>query len=414
MQILVLTQYFEPEVGAPQVRLACLIRELERVGHKVEVVTAMPNHPTGRIFRAYRGRLYMRETWGECTRLHRVWVYGAIGTGMKRILNYASFVVTSLIGLVCCRRPDLIFVESPPLFLGVPAWLAGIMWRAPYVFNVADLWPDSVAEMGVLAEGLVLRFARRLEAWSYAKASLVNAVTEGIRKDLLQKKGVPAGKITFMPNGVDTILFAPADADLSLAAELGLLGKHVVLYAGTIGLAQGLDVALDAMKIVVSMHSGVLLLFLGDGSDRTRLEARVRDESIPGIRFLGSRPVAEVARFYRLAVAGFASLKNLALFEGARPSKIFPIMASAKPVLYSGAGEGARLVSEAGAGLVVPPEDAQALAEAILQIVSDPVAAQSMGDRGRAYAMSHFSWSTLVMDWLNQVESSGVIRHAHF
>lgn len=411
MRILILTQYFEPEMGAPQVRLAAVARELERGGHAVEIVTAMPNHPTGRIFPHYRGRFYMREPWGQRSTLHRVWVYSALGAGLKRLLNYGSFTLTSLVGLLRCERPQLILVESPPLFLSVPAWIAGFIWRVPFVFNVADLWPDSVEEMGFLKDGAVLRFSRRLEAWSYARAGLVNAVTDGIRDVLIRKKGIPAEKVTFMPNGVDTSLFFPGEPDPSLAVEIGLQGRHLILYAGTVGLAQGLDVALEAMKRVYLQRQDVILMFMGDGSDRQRLEARVRDEGIQGIRFLEACPVSEVARMYRLATAGFASLRNLPIFEGARPSKVFPIMASAKPVLYSGAGEGARLITVAGAGFVVMPEDPDALAKAILNLLSDPEGADAMGKSGRNYVESHLSWSALVQSWLQQVDQSGVLNY---
>lgn len=410
MQVLILTQYFEPEVGAPQVRLAAIARELEKLGHQVEVVTALPNHPVGRIFPGYRGKFYTNSPWGVRSRVHRVWVFSALGAGFKRLLNYASFTLTSLFGLLHCERPDLILVESPPLFLSVPAWISGKLWGAPFVFNVADLWPDSVEEMGFLRDGAVLRFSRRLEAWSYGRAALVNAVTNGIRESLISKKRVPPEKITFMPNGVDTHLFSPGDPDLSLVQEMELEGRHLIFYAGTIGFAQGLDVALEAMKRVHLHRQDVVLMFMGDGSDRERLERRVRDERIVGIRFLDARPVSEVARMYRLATAGFASLKNLPIFEGARPSKVFPIMASAKPVIYSGAGEGARLITEAQAGLVVKPEDSDELAKAILDLVNDPEMVLTMGQNGRNYVETHLCWSALVQAWLKQVDESGVLQ----
>ena len=409
MRILILSQYFDPEVGAPQVRLAAFAQELVRLGHQVEVVTTMPNHPTGRIFPAYRGRLYCREEWGDGVVLHRVWVYSALGAGLKRMFNYASFTLTSLLALMRCSRPSLVFVESPPLFLSIPAWFMCLIWRTPFVFNVADLWPDSVEEMGLIHDGFLLRLARRVEIWSYARASLVNAVTHGIRETLICKKDISPKKITFMPNGVDTSLFAPGDPDPHLAAELGIEGKCLIVYAGTIGLAQGLDVVLDAMRIVVIQRPEVMLIMMGDGSDRKRLEDRVRKEGITGIQFLDARPVSEVARLYRHAFAGFASLKNLPIFEGARPSKIFPIMASAKPVIYSGAGEGARLITEAGAGIAVHPEDPSLLAQAILYCLSNPELAKDMGRCGRAYVQSNLSWGALVQDWLEQVKRSGVV-----
>jgi len=403
MRFLFLTQYFPPEVGAPQVRLAALARELVRNGHEVEVVTALPNHPGGRVFPEYAQRLYVHEVWEGCS-LHRVWMYAAQGTGAKRMLSYMSFTFTSLFGLLRSRRPDWIFVESPPLFLSMTAWIASIFWESPFIFNVADLWPDSVKEMGVLREGWLLRIAEHLEHWSYRKARHVNAVTDGIRDVLIQKKGVPAGKITFLPNGVDTHLFESDTVDNALAQEFGLQGHKVIVYAGTIGFAQGLDVAIDAMALIQPDHPEALLVFLGDGGERERLAKRVADEGISNIRFIPPKPLEFVARLYTVATAGFASLKDLPLFEGARPSKLFPIMASAKPVIYSGRGEGARIVQEANAGWLVSPENSLALADAIRDLLTHPDLARTRGISGRSYVTRNLSWPNLTRNWLEQIK----------
>jgi len=143
MRFLVLTQYFHPETGAPQVRLAAMIRELLRLGHTVEVVTALPNYPNGKIFSDYQGRFYRVENW-EGVRLHRVWMYAATGAGFKRLLNYFSFMITALWGLRRAKKPDYLFVESPPLFLGITGYIAAKIWRVPFILNIADLWPDTI------------------------------------------------------------------------------------------------------------------------------------------------------------------------------------------------------------------------------------------------------------------------------
>ncbi|MBC7361716.1 MAG: glycosyltransferase family 4 protein [Candidatus Aminicenantes bacterium] len=401
MRFLVLAQYFPPEIGAPQLRLAALVRELRRLGHEVEVVTAMPNHPTGRIFPEYRGRFYRCEEW-EGVPVHRVWLYPSLGAGIKRVLNYLSFSSTCLLALARARKPDYVFVESPPLFLGVPGYLASQLWRVPLIFNVADLWPDSVRELGLMRDGPFLRLAEALERWIYHKAAYVNAVTKGIRTVLIVKKQVPEAKVLFLPNGVDTDLFRPRPPDRDLAHKLGLEDRKIVLYAGTLGYAQGLDVALEAMQLL-QRDGNVSLVFVGDGSEREKLIKGARTRGIANVIFLDPCPPERVARLYSIAYAGFASLRGLPLFKGARPSKLFPIMASGKPVIYSGAGEGARLIEEARAGLVVPPEDPKALAEAIRHLVEHPELAAEMGRNGRAFVERNLSWSALVEDWLAQL-----------
>ena len=177
MKFLLLTQYFPPEIGGAQTRLRSTAVELKRLGHDVEIVTALPNYPRGKFYPGYEGRIYLREEFEGIT-VRRVWLYPAMGGGLRRMLNYASFTIMSLFGLLLSQRPDFIFVESPPLFLSIPACVAGFLWRVPFIFNVADLWPDIVVEGGFLKQGPLIRLMRRLEQWSYRSAGYVNAVTE--------------------------------------------------------------------------------------------------------------------------------------------------------------------------------------------------------------------------------------------
>lgn len=399
-RFLVLSQYFPPEIGASQMRLAAMIRELNRLGHTVEVVTGLPNHPTGQIFSGYRG-LYLRDEWKGVV-VHRVWLYPAVGAGVKRMLNYLSFMVTSLVGLFRAQRPDFLFVESPPLFLGLPAALMAWRWQVPLIFNVADLWPDSVKELGLMRTGCLLRFAERLETWCYRRASYVNAVTEGIREALVERKQVPSEKVLFLPNGVDVELFAPRED--TLTQELALGTKQVILYAGTLGYAQGLEVAIDTMVRLGRDTPGACLVFIGDGSEKARLERMVKQLGLNNIIFLPPNSPEYVARLLSSALAGLVTLKDLPLFLGARPSKTFPIMACGRPVIYSGRGEGAELVAEADAGLVVPPGDPVALAEAIRYLCSHPAEASRLGANGRRYVKDNLSWTSLVERWLGELE----------
>ena len=403
MRFLIFSQYFLPEIGASQVRLAAMTRELVRQGHEVEVVTSLPNHPTGQIFSEYRGRYYLRETW-EGIPVFRVWVYAATGAGIKRMFNYFSFTVTSLLGLLRARRPDYLFVESPPLFLSIPAFLRAAPQQIPIIFNVADLWPDSVKQLGLMRDGLGLRLAEALEAWSYRKAAYVNAVTEGIRRILIEQKGVPPNKVLFLPNGVDTRLFRPRDPDRALARELGLEGKQVILYAGTMGYAHGLETALKAMRRLKEMEPRLHLVLIGGGSERARLERMASEWKLLNVSFLDPAPPDYIARLYSIAFAGLVSLRKSPLFEATRSAKIFVGMSSGKPIIHSGFGEGARLVEEAQAGVVVPPEDPSALAEAIRKLAQNREWAARLGQNGRRYVERHLSWSALVSDWLHQLE----------
>lgn len=402
-RFLVLTQYFAPEVGASQVRLAAMVRELVAAGHQVEVVTAMPNHPAGRIFHEYRGRFYLKEQWEGVT-VHRIWIYAAMGAGMKRILNYLSFTFLSLIALARCEKPDYLFVESPPLFHTLTAYLASRCWRVPFIFNVADLWPDSVKRLGLMKDGWMLRLAERWEAWAYRKAAFVNAVTEGIRVILLGEKGLPAEKVLFLNNGVDLERFRPLPPDEGLRASLGLGDRPLLVYAGTHGFAHGVEVALYAARLLPQVG----FVFLGDGSEKPKLQALAKELALENVRFLDPVPMEELARYYAISVGGLSTLRRNPLFVMTRPVKIFGNMACAKPVVYVGEGEGAELIRGAGSGPVVPPEDPEALADAIRRLLADPDGAAEMGRRGRAFVEANMSWQALVGGWLKELEA----RHA--
>jgi glycosyltransferase involved in cell wall biosynthesis len=404
-RFLVLTQYFPPEIGAVPVRIAALVRHLRAGGHEVEVVTGMPNYPGESIFEGYRGRLYMREEV-DGVRIHRVWLYAATGSGLRRILNYATFAAMSLIGILRAKRPSYIFVESVPLTVGVAGWLGGLLRRVPTIFNVADLWVEAARDMGVIRSSFVLKLADRLERWLYRKARFVNAVTDGIRDNLVGEKQLPARKVLFLPNGVDTTLFAPRPADAELARELDLTGKAVVLYAGVLGIPQGLEVAIDAFALLGDRAPEALLLFIGAGSEEQKLKQHAASLGLKNVRFLPPRPVEDIARLYSVAFAGYAGLKDLPLFDGFRPSKLMPIMASGKPVLYSGQGEGARLIERAGSGVVVRPGDSAALAAAIESLLQDRSRAAALGAAGRQYVEQHLGWPALLADWVRQLTAA--------
>jgi glycosyltransferase involved in cell wall biosynthesis len=408
MRLLILTQYFPPEVGAPQTRLFAMTAELKRLGHEVEVVTAMPNYPKGRIFPHYRGSFYRREKKDGVV-VHRVWLHAAMGGGFRRMLNYLSYSVTSLYGLLKAKSPDYVFVESPPLLLVITGWLGAIAWRAPLILNVADLWPESAVEMGFLKDGILVRLLVALENWGYRRATVVNAMTEGIRDSLVRKKGIPPAKVLFLPNGVDTILYQPRPIDIILKEKLGLSGKKIILYQGTQGHAHGLESVLEAARLLGN-NPEIHFLFMGDGSERARLEKLQRQLGLRNVTFRDPVSVEQLPPYFSIAECGLASLRDIPLMEGARPAKMFPILASGKPLIFVGRGEGAQLVEQAKAGIVVRPGDPEALAAAVRNLIADPELLRQLGANGRAFVETNMQWSKLVGEWiacLGQVHAPG-------
>ena len=404
MKFLILTQYYPPEVGAPQVRLQAMIRELVAKGHQVEVVTAIPNHPLGRYFPGYKSRMYSWEI-SQGIKIHRTWIYPAIGAGLKRIFNYLSFTLSSFWGMMKAGRPDLVWVESPPLFLGWTAMVYSCFRRVPFIFNIADLWPDSIIDLGLMRNGLAARMLYMAERAIYNRAKYVIAVTQGIRDRLINSKGLPARKILYLPNGVDTEMFRPSPVDMQLAADLGLAGKDIILYSGTLGFAQGLGSVLEAFQIIRDSHRQMVLLMVGSGSERNKLQQMAQERNLDNVRFLDPVPPEMINKYLSISLAGLVCLKDLELFRGARPSKMFPIMSCGKPVIFCGRGEGARLVHDSKGGVVVSSEDPTALAKAIADLAGDGETSKQMGLNGRDYALKYLSWKRIVGEWLNQLES---------
>jgi colanic acid biosynthesis glycosyl transferase WcaI len=399
VRVLILTQYYPPEIGAAQTRLAALAQQLCCRGHTVEVVTAMPHNLTGRTYGGFERTFYLREIVGGVW-VHRTWVYAATGTGIRRIFNYLSFTVTSIFGLLRARRPDLIFVESPPLTLGVSGWLGSIVHRVPFVFNVSDLWPDSVRELGVIRKGPLIRAAEWLEAWIYRRATIVNAVTNGIASTLQSKKGVPATKLRLFPNGVDVHRFSPEPPDEQLRERLRLDGRPVLLYAGTHGIVAGLPCVLDA---AVLLRDEAIVVFVGAGPAKAMIVARARKLGIENVRFVDPVPLEQMHSYYSLATAAIVTAVRSSTGLGMRPAKLFPAFSCGVPVIYSGEGEGANLVKEIAAGIVVPPEDPAAIVQAMRILISDVELRTEMGRSGRKAAVERFAWSAIVDSWLRSI-----------
>ena len=394
LRITFLSHYFPPEVGAPQTRMFELARQLVAAGDSVTVVTAFPNYPTGVVHDGYRGRFAMEEHM-DGVRVLRRWVFATANTGFfKRILNHLSFVVTSLTALRALGPTDVIFVQSPPLFIGLAALAFSRIKRAPFVFNVSDIWPQSAIELGMLRNGLAIRLAEALERHLYRRASAITVPTPGMLQRLVER-GVPRDKVVLLTNGVDTHIYQPRPPDAELAEELGLNGHKMFLYAGTHGLSQGLDVILEAAKRTTD--GDIVYVLAGEGADKEALVEKAKAEGIDNVRFLPNQPQSAMPRLLNLAYAAIVPLKPLDLFKDALPSKMFESMAVGQPIVGSMWGEAARLIESAGCGIVTEPGDAVALEAAVEKLAADPDRAAAMGRRGRDYVVEHFDREKIAM-----------------
>ncbi len=403
MRILMLTQYFYPENGAAQVRLLEVAKAIRDNGHEIEVVTAFPNYPTGIIPKEYQGRFFMKDSH-EGIPIYRTWIYPVQrGKLWKRLLNYFSFVFSALYGVVKAGKADYIFVESPPLFIGFTAFFAKWVKGAKLILNISDLWPESAVSLGLVTNKSVIALTERLERSMYKAAWRISAQTEGIIKSL-NDRGISADKLVFLPNGVNPDLFAPQAPDKLLLQELALHDKFVILYAGTMGYAHGLEVALQAAKSLEVIAPEVVFLLVGDGSEKPRLQDMALDLGLSNVRWVDFQPITEMRRYYSLASVTLSTLRRYKLSEGVRPSKLFPGLASAKPLIYVGEGEGAKIVEDSGGGIVLPPEEPELLVRAILELQKDPARCREMGKQGREFVTLHYAWNSIVARWSGKLD----------
>lgn len=407
MRVLIVTQYFEPEVGAPQVRLANFTRQLRSQGHDVEIVTSMPNYPDGVIFDGYRKQFRSTETWSQDpdVLIHRVWLKAGGGRGVGRLVGFASFAAMLPFAMAKAKRPDLVFVNSPLLNVAPIALAAAKKWKAKTVLCAADLWPDSLFDMMGTPSPLLARPLYWLERQIYERCDAIAAVTEGIQTTLLEEKKVDPAKVTFLPNGVDLDFFSPHIEGHRPEALQQVTGP-LFAFPGTIGYFNGLDVVLDAMEILATSRPDIHFAFVGDGPERARLETMRDDRGLSNVTFTGSVTPGEVATLLPTLTAGVVCLRDLPVTRGARPAKTFPILAAALPVIFVGVGEGPALIERAGAGVSVAPEDGPGLAAAMIQIADDPEQAKAYGSSGRDYVREHLSWQGIVRSWLQALKAA--------
>jgi glycosyltransferase involved in cell wall biosynthesis len=381
MRLLILTQYFPPEMGAPQVRLSELGERLIDLGWQVECLTALPNYPTGRVFAGYPSSKPVVEMVGR-VRAARVPLTPAKSGFVRRLRCYFSFVWSAVrYGPKLCQKPDLLFVESPPLFIGFAARRLARIWRCPYVFNVSDLWPDSAVRMGVVKPGLAVWLAKKLELNFYRHAAGVTGQSREIVDAIRQRS--PRTRAEVITNGVDPSRFGKGKADESARAVIGAETGPVFIYAGLLGLAQGLDQVLELAKGLPADIAGRFVL-VGDGPVREHLAGRIAAEGISRVKLA---PAVARDRVPALLAAADAAIISLGLkLPGAVPSKIYEAMASSIPILLIADGEAAQRVNDAHCGVTVSPGDSEGLRQAFFRLAGDPGLRLSMGEAGRQAA----------------------------
>lgn len=369
MHLLFLTDNFPPEVNAPASRTFEHCREWVRKGHRVTVITCAPNFPKGKVFDGYQNKAFQTETI-EGIEVIRVWSYITANEGfVRRILDYLSFMASAIVASPRVRGVDLVIGTSPQFFTAVAAYVVSRMKRIPYVFELRDLWPESIKAVGAMKESFAIRMLERLEMFLYRKAARIVSVTESF-KQVLMRRGIECTKIEVVTNGVDVSQFKPRPKDPELTRKLGLEGKFVAGYIGTHGMAHALETLLQAADRLRGQNFA--FIFLGDGARKQALREMADQMKLDNVVFIDSVPKADVPKYWSLLDVSIIHLRKTELFTTVIPSKLFECMGMGIPVLHGVEGESADIVRREQVGIPFEPEGVDQLCEALQSLKSDP------------------------------------------
>jgi glycosyltransferase involved in cell wall biosynthesis len=371
MHILFLTDNFPPEGNAPASRTYEHAREWVKLGHDVTVITCAPNFPEGVLFDGYKNKWYQREVM-EGIDVVRVKTYITANEGfVKRILDYISFGVMGGIAGLFQTRPDVIVSTSPQFFCACGAWVLSVVRWKPWVFELRDIWPASITAVGAMEKSTIIRVLEKLEMFLYRRADRIVAVTNSFKTELIER-GIDGDKIDVVINGVDLSKYSPVDTkDPALADQYGLAGKFVVGYIGTHGMAHALDKVLDAAALLQD-NDDVRFLFAGGGAERASLERLAAERGLSNVVMMPRQPKEAMPAVWSLCDISLISLRDTPLFTKVIPSKIFESMGMGLPmVIACPAGEATDIIADTSSGVMVEPENPEALAGCIAGLYSD-------------------------------------------
>jgi glycosyltransferase involved in cell wall biosynthesis len=406
VHILFLTHYFVPENNAPAARVHAMAKEWARMGHSVTVLTCAPNVPAGVVYEGYENKLYQEE-WVDGIRTARVWTYLAANRGrVRRGLNYLSYLAAAgATGALLRPRADVVIATSPQFFAGWAGWPVARAHGAPFVLEIRDIWPDSITAVGALKDGRIVRALGKLEKALYDSADHIVAVGEGYRANMI-RKGVAPAKVSVVTNGLDADLFTPRPTDAELRARLGFAPERfVVTFAGTIGMASGLEVALGAAaRLKAQGRADIAFLLIGDGAVRAGLEQQARAEGLDNVVFTGLVPRPELPAYLASSDACLVHFRKDDLFGTILPSKFFEDAAMERPILLGFEGDARAMLEEAACGIAFEPSNEAELAAGAVRLAADPDARARMGAAGRRYVLEHFDRRTLAHDYLDILE----------
>ncbi len=407
-------------MGAPAARVSELARHWVRAGHQVTVLTGFPNHPDGVVRPEYRKRfrrLVCRETV-DGVKVVRTWLLPFPNRkAYERMLNYSSFCVSAAVTGSFLERPDVVIATSPQLLVGLSGWWAAKIKGVPFVLEVRDLWPESLAAVGVgTANSFLHRTLGRIAGFLYRKAEHIVVVTPAFREHLTRVWKVPAPEISVVQNGVETGLFSPRNRDVELREQLNANGRFVVSFIGTIGLAHGLETVIAAAERLGSVAPDVMFMLLGEGADRERIAGLAKAKNLRNLCFVGQQPRERIPAYIAASDACLVALRKSEVFETVIPTKMLEFMACARPVILGVGGQAKEILERSGGGVCVEPGNVDELCGAILRLRERPDLCAALGRNGREYIVRNLSRERTAAEYVEVlrglVEGTAVVERA--
>ncbi len=405
MKILFFTHYFPPEGNAPASRTYDNCKRWVAAGHEVTVLTCAPNVPDGKVYEGYQNKL-KQEEWVDGIRVIRVWTFIAANKGaVLRILNYLSYFVSAFFVGLFLRRPDVLICTSPQFFCGLVGVIVGRLRRLPRVLEIRDIWPESIQAVGAMKKSFLTRMLEWVELFMYRSANHVVTVGTGYRDKLLER-GVPAEGMDVITNGADLKFYCPGEADDEFRKKYDLDGKFTVAYVGTIGMASGLEVALEASrKLTDAGDDSFRFLLVGDGAEREALQERAEAEGLKHVIFTGRLDKSFMPALLRSVEGCFIHLRKSDLFKTVLPSKLFEAFAVGRPVILGVDGNAREVLEAAEAGIFIEPGNADALIETVRKLRDDSALRDQFSENGLKYVTQHYNRDELANDYISVLET---------
>ncbi|MBN2411859.1 glycosyltransferase family 4 protein [candidate division KSB1 bacterium] len=388
MKILLISQYYPPEVGALATRMSSLAMQLKRKGHDVTVIAEIPNYPSGTVSSKYKYKFIVKEKYEGINVIRTFVCANSRKTNLQRMRFYISFMISSIISGMFLEKFEIVLATSPPLFVGISGYVLSRLMGCRLVLDIRDLWPESAVSLGELKSERLINLAEKLEHFLYSKADKVSIAVPGFRSRLL-KKNVKDDKIVDFPNGVDFSLFSPHDSRKA-KMKYGFGDKFIVLFSGNHGLAQGLNTILKSAELLLKNRE-ILFVFVGSGVEKDNLIKQRDKIGLNNVIFLPESPHKEMPEIISMADVCIVPLRNLPLFTNAIPSKMFEYMACRKPIISTLIGEGDKLIREAKSGITVQPENEDVIASSVLKLYNDIKLIEELGANGYAFVKHKYS-----------------------